>query len=136
MVRPKAHVAASRKNGALGAKKKTFKHVPVLDDGCEPGKALDGTFTAVYRPKPKKGYFYMDELACMMDMVRREKHVSFESSPPPKPKDKWTRADAKAEFIHSREQAVKKIVKLNKDPKTKEQKLKKLVKVAGYKYKR
>ena len=63
MVRPKAHVAASRKNGAVGAKNKTLKRVLVLEDGCEPGEALDGTFTAVYRLKPKKGYFYEDELA-------------------------------------------------------------------------
>ena len=137
MVRPKKHVTASRQNGSRAAKKKVFKRVPVLEwPPYEDSPELTAV-TINYRPKPKKGYFYEDELRMCSFLHIEEKRDKRRRDPPP-PKDAKSYRAMLQEFDEQKrvneKKAVETISKLNKDSGSKARKLASFAKRAGKKF--
>ena len=137
MVRPKKHVTSSQRNGAASAKKKTFKKVAVLVDDADDNPMKDQVATVVYRAKPKKGYFWQDEINSTRYFLQETERDKRKRAPPP-PKDKTSLQRARQEAQDKMEDAEKKavtmITKLNKDPGTKTRKLASFAKGARAKF--
>ena len=137
MVRPKKHVTASQQNGAASAKKKTFKRVAVLVDDADDNPRKDQVATVVYRAKPKKGYFWQDEINSTRYFLQEtERDKRKRARPPPRDKTSAERAmqEASDKFVAAGEKAVKMITELNKDPASKTRKLASFAKLARAKF--
>ena len=115
MVRPKKHVTASQKNGATSAKKKTFKRVAVLADDADDDPWKAQVATVVYRAKPKKGYFWQDEINSDRYFVQEtERDKRRRGNPPPRDKTSAKRADEeRAEKWRAAEKQAVKMIKKN-----------------------
>jgi len=137
MVRPKKHVTASRDNGAASAKKKTFKRVAVLVDDADDDPMKDQVATVIYRAKPKKGYFWQDEINSTRYFIQQTERDKRKRAPPP-PRDKTSAKRAEQEraskWFAAENEAVKMIAQLNKDPASKTRKLASFAKKARAKF--
>ena len=87
--------------------------------------------------KPKKGYFWQDEINSTRHFLQETERDKRKRAPPP-PKDKTSarRAmqEAQKEFDDAEKKAVKMIAKLNKDPGSKARKLASFAKGARAKF--
>ena len=91
----------------------------------------------VYRSKPKKGYFWQDEIqAAGYFLVQAGRDKRKRAPPPPKDKASWQRAEQELaeKWKDASEKAVKMITKLNKDPGTKARNLASFAKKARAKF--
>ena len=126
----------------MAANKKTTQRVPVLtfaydeEDLLASGRDTfcveDMHYTLEYRSALPKGCLYPDELAATVRCLSKQKTVHFEKQPPsPVGKHKVYAEECK----QREEEAAALLKKLNADPKSKERKLKSLVKRAGVEFK-